>query len=170
MTRSIDIYPTVAGLSGVAIPSGKEPDGVDLSEALRAGDTPQLRAFSHTALLPSAYLDQIKRCPKLIEFFGSRLPEAKWVAMRSGDELFKWAKFSRQAPEFKPAVFNLKQDPHAWSNLYDGSNELHRVGIQRVKDFKLKVTDAFNRALLKQRKEIPQSEKERRLRALGYIE
>lgn len=77
VTRSIDVYPTLAGLAGVALP----PDAVqgrDLSSAIRGeAPFPALRAYSHGTLRQWKYFD-----PDLIENI--------WASLRLEDRLFTW--------------------------------------------------------------------------------
>ena len=50
VTRSIDLFPTLLGLSGIAMPGSSGVEGVDLSPALRGRQqAPELLAYSHTA-------------------------------------------------------------------------------------------------------------------------
>jgi arylsulfatase A-like enzyme len=52
VTRSIDVFPTLAGLAGLRLPRDVVM-GVDLSAAMRGeSPPPELTAFSHTGLLP----------------------------------------------------------------------------------------------------------------------
>lgn len=52
VTRSTDVFPSVAGLAGVRIPEEKKPDGIDLSPVITGqARPPVLPAFSHTALV-----------------------------------------------------------------------------------------------------------------------
>lgn len=55
VTRSIDVFPTVVGLSGFTIPPRENVKGIDLSPVLRGRQTPpELSAYSHgtVATLP----------------------------------------------------------------------------------------------------------------------
>jgi arylsulfatase A-like enzyme len=59
-TRSIDVLPTLLGLTGIEVPAGAEFEGVDLSAALR-GETPppELEAYSHSTVLAQGVVDQM---------------------------------------------------------------------------------------------------------------
>jgi arylsulfatase A-like enzyme len=78
VTRSIDVYPTLAGLAGIALPPEKGVAGVDLSGPLR-GDRrfPDLRAYSHGTL-------------RHWQFFDPDRIENIWASLRVGDLLYTW--------------------------------------------------------------------------------
>lgn len=78
VTRSIDVYPTLAGLAGFALPAEAGVDGVDLSRALRGEqDFPALRAYSHGTL-------------RHWQFFRPDRIENIWASLRDAEQLYTW--------------------------------------------------------------------------------
>ncbi len=78
VTRSIDVYPTLAGLARVSIPEEAGIQGQNLAPALRDGkELPRLRGLSHGTL-------------RQWSFFVPDLIENIWAAERVGDLLYTW--------------------------------------------------------------------------------
>jgi arylsulfatase A-like enzyme len=78
VTRSIDVYPTLAGLARVALPREAGVRGQDLSASLRGErPVPRLRAYSHGTL-------------RQWSFFVPDVIENTWAAERVGDRLYTW--------------------------------------------------------------------------------
>jgi arylsulfatase A-like enzyme len=78
VTRSIDVFPTLAGLAGVPLAADRGVAGVDLSAALRGEEQfPELTAYSHGTLRHWSYFQ-----PDLIENI--------WAASRADERLYTW--------------------------------------------------------------------------------
>ena len=60
VTRSIDVFPTLLGLSGLPVPGGDAIEGIDLAPALRGrAPAPDLLAYSHTAVIPRVVFEKM---------------------------------------------------------------------------------------------------------------
>jgi arylsulfatase A-like enzyme len=168
VTRSIDVFPTLAGLSGLEIE--EQPGrGVDLSSVLLEGSTPpDLLAFSHSSLLSKP----VQRMNvKRMEFFGShfprRDPQLMWVAARSQDAVYKLRRFDEG--EFEPAVYDMGSDPHELTNVYDPDDATQKEMLRRLEEYRVELVDAY-RIWNEEPDTIPEEDQERMLRALGYVE
>ena len=101
VTRSIDVYPTLAGLAGFALPQDRGIQGVDLSPALRGdAEAPELVAPSHTTLLVhSVYRrmldpEHAHNWALVQRYFPDEGAQHMWVALREGDRFTRWKKRS----------------------------------------------------------------------------
>jgi arylsulfatase A-like enzyme len=160
VTRSIDVYPTLAGLAGIVLPPEKGVVGADLSEPLRGeAPFPELRAYSHGTL-------------RQWQFFDPDRIENIWASLRVDDRLYTWrhldSKWSFEArraatqgmgdelspeePEHKAAARDL------WA---------YRTGM--VKSYKRRHPKAAARSKREALKRLKQEELEA-LRSMGYIE
>jgi arylsulfatase A-like enzyme len=141
VTRSIDVFPTLAGLAGVAIPAGAPIEGVDLSRVVRGQEAPpELVAFFHTSTLGPNLLEQfagdrdltgdgridagplapytqvLRRIPREDVAFA-------WVGARTGDRVFKKT-FDGSSWRFE--AYDLATDPHETRDLFDARDPEHR--------------------------------------------
>jgi arylsulfatase A-like enzyme len=168
VTRSIDVFPTLAGLAGVPLPAGAV-EGVDLTPALRGeAPAPALVAFSHTALVPPALL-RVSRASggtRLDALHPDHDPGGMWVSLRDGDRVYKLAR--PDGRELARFVFDVSSDPTEQRNLYDPGDAVARERFAALDRY---------RAELRQRLEagpaapaVPDPESLDRLRALGYVE
>lgn len=165
VTRAIDLFPTIAALSGATAPTG--PDfGRDLSAALR-GETapPDLLAFSHSTLVGPAEATPNDHY-KLSMFHGED-PGFLWVGVRSGDRFYK--RMSLDGLHFETRAFDLVTDPEERRDLFDN---------QDPADLRMeKLLERYKEALIRayhdyRRTETPEETESRleMLRALGYID
>lgn len=172
VSRSIDVFPTIAGLCGLRIPEDKRPDGVDLSSVLTGqSPPPSLSAFSHTALVNDVVTTwDAYRVSPYYKLYPRIDPELMWVGVRIEDMFFKWAKFDPDNDAFAPFAFDLSVDPDERHNLFDGSNMRHRKILDELKRYKERLVAG---CLLKYENEesgVSEEERARKLRSLGYID
>ena len=167
VTRSIDVFPTLAGLAGVPIPDGAV-DGENLAPALRGERPPPvLQAFSHTAVLPPALLraSLARGGTRLDALHAGRGAEGIWVALRDGDRVYKIVRFGPGAG-FERRVYDLDADPTETRNLYhpDDADQAHVFEmLERKRQDLLRAFDAFAPAH-------PEPGSLDLLRRLGYLE
>lgn len=165
VTRSIDVFPTLAVLAGLPMPSSVS--GVDLSHTLLDGAlAPKLLAFSHTSKVRSDLVHEGQVSWKLFSaYFPSTEIGLIWVAVRDRDRVYKLRR--TLDGEFVNELFDLAQDPEERENLFDPTDPLHRQRADMLADYKAKLV--FN---YRQREEPPElgSEELENLRNLGYIE
>lgn len=169
VTRSIDVFPTLLGLSGLRYPAD-HVQGVDLSDEIRSGGEREgLLAFSHSDVLP----DSIVKGGDLpaMEHFGSfyprRDPELMWVSVRSGNLFYKLRRLSPAG--FTPFLFDIGADPTELHNLFDPDDADQQSMFSRLEEYRGHLLRGFGAA-----EEgidlVPEAEKIRLLRSLGYIE
>jgi hypothetical protein len=168
VSRSIDVFPTLAGLAGVPL-ADRSVEGVDLSPSLRGGaPAPALVAFSHTALAPPDLLrvSRARGGTRLDELHPDRDPDGIWVSLRDGDRVYKLAR--PQGVELERLVYDLSLDPTEQRNFFDPADAVQRGRFDDVERY---------RAALRRRLEtgapapaLPEPESLERLRRLGYVE
>ena len=111
-TRSIDIYPTIAGLAGLDVPKEAGLQGIDFSEALCGRVAfPELTADSHgnLRLRNKAFSDRI---------------EDIWASRKVGNTLYRWRLTT--SSEWRFEVFNLAASTDLTENLFDPKNPHHK--------------------------------------------
>ncbi len=134
VTRSIDVFPTVAGLSGVTLPPELELEGVDLSPVLMGLEPPpDLSAHSY---VPFAIIPKKKRemYTLHLKHFPSDGPEQMWVSIREGDAFYRWRRLD--ADGWGAEAFDLAADPAATRNLFSPEDPRHREMERRLRAYK----------------------------------
>jgi arylsulfatase A-like enzyme len=166
VTRSIDVFPTLAALSGIPLP----PDatmGVDLSAALRgAAPAPELLAFSHTGL-PLAF-GSSTLFPSIVKRFPEFDPRVLWVAVREGGLAYKLV--SDNGTTFEPRVYDWESDPEETTDLHDPANEHHAAMVTRLEQYKAALAAVHDRWRAVAEGRLPTERQESLLRSLGYIQ
>jgi arylsulfatase A-like enzyme len=164
VTRSIDVFPTLAGLSGVKIPAGTV-SGMNLAPAIRGEEeAPKLLAFSHTGLVPKEM--KVAFLP-FARIFPADGPASMWVSVREGDLVFKIT--SDESGTFRAHVYDWEADPSETKDLFDPHDAHQMSMMQRLNGYKNEIIGAYDssqgiagaRALTERQKEL--------LRALGYL-
>jgi arylsulfatase A-like enzyme len=168
VTRSIDVFPTLLGLSGLPFPAD-HVQGVDLSAEIRSGGEREgLLAFSHTDVLPQAIVDggDLPAMEHFGSFFPRRDPELMWVSVRSQNLFYK---LLRLGPEgFTPFVFDLEEDPTESTNLFDRDDAEQQTMFAKLEEYRRVLLESFGTA--DEDSGVPRQEQIRLLRSLGYIE
>jgi Sulfatase len=166
VTRSIDVYPTLAGLSGFTVARSRGLEGLDLSAAVRGlRPPPVLRAFSHTTLLGPELLEQYKgwlvsRCHP------SGTPDDMWVAVRDRDLYARLRR--RDGRDWGVDLVDLGRGPGA-TVPFDPSLPAHRDLAQALEAYKARLVAAYH--ALDRRGALPvEAAARERLRSLGYIQ
>lgn len=168
LTRSVDVFPTMASLSAVPIDDYDGP-GVDLAPALRGEEPPpDIAAFSHTdvypAFLPREFLTEVSG--KVFELFAIADPRSMWVSMRRGSFTYK---LEGTRGNLRPVLYDRVHDPKEMRNLYE---EVRTPEI----DAAFATLREYRRALIAAYQEgvgaepAPAAEQLEGLRALGYVE
>jgi arylsulfatase A-like enzyme len=175
VTRSIDLFPTIAGLAGVEapdLPASDSVTGVDLSRVIRGTEEPpSLGAYSHTAVFPTKSLRRHAPEMKLFfDYFSEASIETTWVALREGDTVLKY----RRGPdgEWRFDAYDLVLDPGEEHDIYDPTDATFRSMTERLRRYKAALMEAY--AEWQQRRGTAadglSEEDLRRLRSLGYIQ
>jgi arylsulfatase A-like enzyme len=168
VTRSIDVLPTLTGLSGVALRPG-EVDGEDLSADLRGGSQRELSAFSHTALLSDGMIEALNpRFSSLRRPFPRQDPELMWVQVRRGDRVYKLA--NRDGRGFRAEVYDLHRDPDERVDLHDPDDPSQQELFRELAAYKQRLIEAYHRSGAADEGELPSEREAELLRSLGYIE
>jgi hypothetical protein len=167
VTRSVDVFPTLAALSKVPIPEF-EGRGVDLSRAVRGlARAPSLLAFSHTALFIEPMWRRYGQFEGMASRFSGMDPESMWVGAREGD-LFHQLTRSPDG-EWRSTVIDLERGPAVSLDPRDDRWKRHREIAESLRDYKRQLVDDFERRRGVM-EELPHDRARERLRALGYIE
>jgi hypothetical protein len=169
VTRSIDVFPTMMGLSGLEIP--KQVDGVDLSDAIRGHeDPPELIAWIHTSLLPTIMLEEIKAYSLAYKYGPRTDPRLMWVGMRDKDMVFKLRLKENGGWGFE--AFDWKTDPDELNDLYVPSDPTHQKITKRLLKYKAVMMKGYGNVVYSpggKKLEIPEEEAMEALRSLGYL-
>jgi arylsulfatase A-like enzyme len=164
VTRSIDVFPTLAGLCGIELPEDRGIEGVDLSPALRGGaPEPELLAFSHSTTLSELQSARLKDFPSVTRLFASGGIEGMWVRVRSRDLAVKLR--SLDGSRWGIEVFDLASDPQERRNLYEPGYREQEALVEALRAYKERLADAWSPLP----PALPTEEELRRLRSLGYV-
>lgn len=166
VSRSIDVYPTLAGLSGFAVGAREGVDGTDLSRAvLGQASPPPLRAFSHTTLLGPELVDQFKGW-MVSQYHPSTDKEHMWVSVREGDLYARLRKL--EAGGWGVDLKDLGAQGGRRSVPFDPEKRQHRDLARELAGYKARLLAAYERH--GRELTLHEAEVRERLRALGYIQ
>jgi arylsulfatase A-like enzyme len=168
VSRSIDVFPTLAGLAGIDLSGPRALEGVDLTPALTgAAQAPSLAAFSHTALVHANIVnDPEYHDSTLHRIFPERDPELMWVSVRQRNTVVKLTR-PDPAEGFVATAFDLARDPEERHDLFDPADEHHQRALASLKRYKARLVDAWRHGPVTTGLE--EEERIRRLKALGYL-
>lgn len=165
VTRSIDVFPTVAGLAGLDLPTSTQIQGRDLSPVLRGErSAPELTAFSHTTVHVPEMLEQAKAWTLSHRLIPRSDPELMWVRARRGDRVYKWRRFLDGS--WRMQVFDLARDPGERVDLRDPADGEQEEALRRLLRYKEQLVRAYDQGAIPRRED----DAEQRLRSLGYIQ
>jgi len=160
VTRSIDVFPTVAGLCGIAAPS---VDGVDLAPALRGESEPQrLLAYSHTTTWGEQRVRRFRRLALLQQILPRADPALMWARIRDRDLVFKLSRSTDG--EFVVQAFDLEQDPGETTDVFDAEDPEHVLMRERLAAYKARLVQRYDPA-----SGLTEDEALERLKELGYL-
>jgi arylsulfatase A-like enzyme len=165
VSRSIDVYPTLAGLSGFSVGARQGVDGADLSAAVRGlAPPPPLRAFSHTTLLGPELLEQFRGW-MVSSYHPSTGKEHMWVSVRDGDLYARLRKH-----EDGSWGVDLRELGPSGSRLvpFDPETRAHRDLARELEGYKARLLSSYDRH--GRELSLHEAEVKERLRALGYIQ
>jgi len=171
VTRSIDVFPTLAGLAGISLTPERGVDGQDLTQVLLGREPPpSLVASSHTTLLAKSVFDQMHepRFETVWAVMRSYYPRVDvnliWVSMRDGDMVYKHRKVEPERWEYQ--AFDLAKDPGETTNLYNPEDPRHRKMALALAQYKARLVA---QAAGPQEGALPLQQEGDLLRDLGYI-
>ncbi len=169
VTRSIDVFPTLAGLCGLSFPRDAGVAGTDLAPALRGDEpAPRLFAYSHTSTLGPGRVGRYRREGR--DLVCAYLPEAEarhmWVGLRDRDLVFKLRPL--EPGRWGAVAYDLASDPGEKRNIFDPSRDEHAEMAEKLRVYKQLLIRAFEREKASGRGRAP-TDALQRLRALGYV-
>jgi arylsulfatase A-like enzyme len=168
VTRSIDVFPTIAGLAGLPLAAGAV-QGTDLSAAVRGeAPMPPLLAFSHSSLLPDGMTKD--KHTAILKRFPRRDPALMWVAVRDGDLVYKLTSDSGTGNDFALHVYDWAADPGERNDLYDPVNPTHAAMLKRLGAYKGELTEAWSYWQAVAGGRVPSERQRELMRSLGYID
>ena len=169
VTRSIDVFPTIAGLCGLSIPEEMKPVGADLSAVITSGEkAPSLTAFSHTMLKLQGKDFSGTLYEKLLPTGG---PEHMQVSVREDDMIYMIAKTDPAHPDsYQPVAYDLSADPLGCKNIFDASNKQHQAEMKRLREYKESLVSACHLWSANESSPEDVDEKLEALRQMGYIQ
>jgi len=146
VSRSIDVFPTLAGLAGVPIAEGSAVEGVDLSASLAGGlPAPDLDAFFHTSYIAKLNFFQSDGWNAYRRLYPASGIEWIWVGLRRGPLLYRWR--HRGGGEWGAEAFDLARDPEERRDVFDAANPEHRRAAQDLRDYKALIELGYARAV-----------------------
>ncbi len=163
ITRSIDVFPTLAGVCGLEIPATVQ--GTNLAPVLR-GERPVPRqiAFSHTTLWPEERIQRFAEFARLQALLPQRDAELLAVRIRDLDRTFKLCILPDRSVRYES--FDLAQDPGETTDSFDPLNPEHERMAQELLRYKALLVEGFDPT---RASGLSESESLERLRALGYV-
>lgn len=167
VTRSIDVFPTLAGLAGLPPPAG-DGYGVDLAPALLGREPPpELDAWSHTALIAEPVLAASRRWGLFHSLYPRVDPELMWVELRRRDRVWQLRRTPAGEPE--PAVFDLASDPWERANLYQPGDAGEERAFAELRRYRARLIAAWHEQA-ERRQELDPERQEELLKSLGYVD
>ena len=143
VTRSIDVYPTIAGMCGIEIPADAPVEGLDVSAALFGADPPPLVAYSHTSTLTGALFGEFRQHT----LAARHIPrpddvQHSWVGARREDWTFK---HTYDGQEFHWEAYDLATDPGETTNRFDPSDPSHVDMQRRLQAYRQRLVELYNK-------------------------
>ena len=166
VSRSIDVYPTLAGLSGIAAGASRGVDGVDLTSAvLGRTPPPSLRSFSHTTLLGPELVEQFRGW-LVSRYHPSTDAEHMWVSVRDKDQYARLRKLEDGQWGFD--LFDLARRPIEAPTPLDTTTRPHQELARELQGYKARLLARYAEGGAA--RTVHEAEARERLRALGYIQ
>jgi len=161
VSRSIDIYPMLAGLAGVEIPGDAPVAGYDLSSALLGTEpAPELTAYFHSTTINPKMFQRTRSWTLMHSFFPDTEPESLWVGARKEDTHYKWR--TLEDGSWAAEIYDLSTEGGAGINVYDASNAEHNAMIRELQTYKSLLEAGFHAT------EAP-DDALKRLQDMGYV-
>lgn len=172
ISRSIDVYPTMIGLTGLSLSQQTEIEGVDLSPPILGLEpAPKLLAYSHTSVAWEYALEQMKEWTLLYNIVPSADVNLIWVSIRDKDTVYKLK--SVDATNWNMEVFDLDDNPVETTNLNYRNDSKSKEMEKELRAYKARLVRNYHHYVHNKSNERVQSllkEKIiRTLRSLGYI-
>ena len=175
VTRSMDVFPTLAQLAQLRLPACASVSGYDLTGVINGKeDDPHLMAFSHTGKLLPSIGNPTERQENIFKLTARFYPRSDisltWIAVRRDDMVWKYRNLGSEKFGFQ--AFDLSTDPGESNNKFDPMDPQHQEIAGELKKYKSQLVNASREweAARAQAAELPDEERLERLRSLGYIQ
>ena len=176
VTRSIDVFPTMLGLSGIVLHQDSGVVGTDLTRAFLDDEpSPIQSAFSHTTVLVESVFEQMYQDAHAHNWLEARrlFPddsvEQIWVAVRVGDHWFKHRRLTNG--DWVTQAFDLSVDPDANRDIFAPNNPQHVAMRKALVEYKMMLVRNYGQAGRSESgNQISREQEGELLRELGYIE
>ena len=166
VSRSIDVYPTLAGLSGIAAGASRGVDGVDLARAVLGREPPPpLRAFSHTTLLGPELVAQFRGW-LVSRYHPSTDAEHMWVSVRDQDQYARLRRLEDGHWGFDR--FDLGRRPLTAPTPFEATTRPQQELARELQGYKARLLARYAEGGAA--RSVHEAEARERLRALGYIQ
>ena len=168
VTRSIDVFPTLVGLSGIEPAEARTWDGVDLARSLRGqSPAPRLSAFSHSALPSAVQLEALPSCDLRDAYFPEPDPTLLWTALRDGDRYHLLRRDLDGA--WRLEVYDLARDPGLTHDLFEAGDAGQAAVRAQLEEYRASIVERYERAALDPLGNLSVEEQTEHLRELGYV-
>jgi len=168
ISRSIDVYPTLASAAGVAIPETALVQGRDLLG--NAADTSTLEAYSHTGTVPYDGLASfgLKVGKIRAQLYPEQDLSLTWVGKQSGDRVWKHRR--TLDGEFEFVSFDTASDPRESHDIFDAEDPEDQRASRDLLGYKKQLLEARSASPPSSTSGSLDAEAEEALRSLGYIQ
>jgi len=168
VTRSVDVFPTLAGLAGLAPDGLPTTDGEDLAPVLRARAAPPvLHAYVHTAVISAAQSSKQDSYPLRDGLFPASDPTSMWVGRRDDDLFYQLRRLDGE--HWRVSLFDLARDPGLERDLFDESDPNHARVAKRLASYKAQLVEAYEHFAALPGRDLSLRDQLRKLRELGYV-
>lgn len=164
VTRSIDLYPTLAGLADVDVSHAWNVSGVDLSAAV-AGDEPppKLDAYFHSVSPTRRVLKHINEWQTLTPYYPDSDIGHVWVGRRRGDNLVILRPDA--SGTWHCEAYDLATDAGLEHDIFDAGDSDHAAVAEALAEYKAQLVERF-----KKPQQAGDPEELKMLRSLGYVQ
>lgn len=168
VTRSIDVYPTLAGLAGLDLAAHTEVTGVDLAPVLRGERVAQdLPAFSQTSFIPRFNFPRTASWQVYRNFYPRSEMDLVWVGLRRGDQVFRWRNLGDE--RFGALAYDLAKDPGETHDLFDPGNPVHVAAREELIEYKRLLELGYAEDVESGDTLVNPADETQLLRSLGYV-
>jgi arylsulfatase A-like enzyme len=135
VTRSIDVFPTLAGLAGVPLEGRSRVEGQNLAAWVRGErPVPELDAFFQSSYIARLNFFQSDGWETYRRLYPASGIEWIWVGLRRGPLLYRWR--HRGNGEWGAEAFDLAQDPHETRDVFDPDDPEHQRAEKQLREYK----------------------------------
>jgi arylsulfatase A-like enzyme len=162
VTRSIDVFPTLAGLAGVAREAKVE--GQDLAAAVGGASAfPELQAFAHTTVVSAHDLETFQGFDNVLQHYPRTDPALCWVRVRDRDLVLKLLPGGETG---HVEAYDLAHDPAETKECFDPRDARHARLLEALRAYRARLIAGYQEYGVEQ--ELSSAEELDRLRDLGY--